>query len=54
MFQLFEIVKMLIQKVQSQVVNFLKGDIGNLVSFFGGESEKEKYYLLIELKIFFQ
>ena len=34
--------------------NFLKGDTGNLVSPFGGESEKEKYHLLIELKILLQ
>ena len=33
------------------VFNFLKGDTGNLVSSFGGESEKEKYHSLIELKI---
>ena len=36
------------------VFNFLKGDTGNLVSSFGGKSEKEKYHLLIELKILLQ
>ena len=36
------------------VFNFLKGDTGNLVSSFGEESGKEKYHLLIELKILLQ